>query len=154
MDNLLLRDDAGEWKSELLRVREQIHYQNMQIQHVNKELEQATHEGDNKKTDELRIYRTVLAREREHLRDQETLFLKAIYSDISAPNEGITCGNNGNSTYYLYTSVNNRALNHSKEMVILGIIRPNLPNPKIPGILICMSQRVWLDSPLPASCTH
>lgn len=94
MDNLLLRDDAGEWKSELLRVREQIHYQNMQIQHVNKELEQATHEGDNKKTEELRIYRTVLAREREHLRDQETLFLKAIYSDISTPNESITCCNN------------------------------------------------------------
>ena len=113
MDNLLLRDDAGEWKCELLRVREQLHYQNMQIQHVNKELEQATHEGDNKKTDELRVYRTVLAREREHLREQETLFLKALYTDISTPNDGITYSNNGTFADYLHSYRNNLSIKKS-----------------------------------------
>lgn len=70
-----------EAKGELLRVRREIVGIDEQLERVQKELERAP-EVSEKEKDDMRAIRSTLWKEKEQLREQETLFLKTLFMEM------------------------------------------------------------------------
>ncbi|CAI6000842.1 unnamed protein product [Closterium sp. NIES-65] len=77
---------ADEARSELLRVRRDIHTVEEQLARATHELDEAAKAGDRERVDDHRRMRNCLWKEKEQLRIQETIFLKIAFADFPAPN--------------------------------------------------------------------
>eukprot|EP00271_Cylindrocystis_brebissonii_P003654 TRINITY_DN14854_c2_g1_i1.p1 TRINITY_DN14854_c2_g1~~TRINITY_DN14854_c2_g1_i1.p1 ORF type:complete len:329 (-),score=65.53 TRINITY_DN14854_c2_g1_i1:276-1262(-) len=72
---------AEDARQELLRVRREMVMLDAQILQILKEIECMESPSDKQREDDARATRNSLWREKEHLREQETLFLKALFSE-------------------------------------------------------------------------